>query len=108
MGLNGIGVLLLLALAGLAWWHNLGARTTARRAARKACAEAGVGFIDEIALKRLRPARAPGGGLCLRRTYGFEFFVAGDRRYAGEVEMRARRIARVHLDPYPFPAPDPE
>lgn len=100
--MNSVGLLILLALGGLFWWESLGARTAARRAARRACADAGVGFIDEVAIKRMRPGRAPGGGFGLLRTYGFEFFVAGDRRYGGEVALQAHRVVRVTLEPHPF------
>lgn len=100
--MRNIGLLLLLALIALAWWNALGARTAARRAARGACTEAGVGFIDELALQRLTLARNRHGRLCLKRVYGFEFFVAGDRRYAGTVETHARRVTAVRMDPYPI------
>lgn len=105
--MNSIGALLLLALGGLAWWNTLGARSAARRAARRACAEAGVGFIDELALHRIRPGLDGRGNPCLKRAYEFEFFVAGDRRYGGEVALEGHRIVRVHMEPHPFAAREP-
>lgn len=102
--MHGIGALLILALAGLGWWNALGARTAARRAARAACVKAGVGFIDEVALRRIRPGRDARGNPCLKRVYGFEFFVAGDRRYAGEIALAGHRVVRVHMDPHPTEA----
>lgn len=93
--------LLLLALIGLGWWNALGARNTARRAAQAACNQAGVAFIDELALQRLSVVRDRRSLLCLNRVYGFEFYVRGNVRYAGEIQMRARYVARVQMDPYP-------
>lgn len=105
--MNTIGLLLLLALIGLGWWNAVGARTRARRAARRACREADVLFIDELALRRLRLTRDPRSRLCLERDYGFEFIVRGDQRYAGAVVVQGQRVAAVHMDPYPF-RPDPD
>jgi len=102
MGLNSVGLLFLLAAALLAWWSTLGARTRARGAARRACEEAGVLFIDELAFKRLRFGRDRRGQPCLKRTYAFEFVVGGERRYAGEVELHAQRVVTVRMDPHPF------
>lgn len=94
-----IGWLLILSLLGLAWWNALGARTRARRAARRACKRAGVLFIDELALRRMRLGLAG-----LKRVYGFEFIVRGDLRYAGEVTVHGQHVVAVRMDPYPFEA----
>lgn len=99
--MNNILVLLILAGIGLAWWSALGARNGARHAARKACQRAGVAFIDELAFKKLSVARDSRGMLCLKRQYAFEFYVTGNIRYAGQVEMLARRLGKLQMDPYP-------
>lgn len=92
---------MLLALLGLGWWNALGARNTARRAAKAACSQAGVAFIDELALQALSVARDRRSLLCVKRTYGFEFYVRGNVRYAGLIRMRARTVTAIHMDPYP-------
>lgn len=98
--------LLAAAVAGLIWWDALGAKVKARRAARRACHEAEVRFIDELALKRLHIARRgyQGGRRTwgVRRVYGFEFYWGGAMRHAGHVVMHGQRIVAVHLDPYPL------
>lgn len=90
-----------LALVVLAWWSALGAKTAARRAARAACRDAGVGFIDELALKCLTIGRDGHRRVRIKRVYGFEFYWSGERRHAGEVVMHGQRVAGVQLDPYP-------
>src|SRR5699024_11186086 len=53
--LDALPWLLLAALVSLCWWSALGAKMKARRAARRACEQAQVRFIDELALRQLRP-----------------------------------------------------
>lgn len=97
-----IPLLLALAVIGLGWWSALGARARARTAARRACTRAQVLFIDELALKRVRPGRGDRGQPCLKRDYGFEFTVRGERRYAGEVAVHGQQVVFVHMEPHPF------
>jgi|SRR5699024_37633 len=94
--------LLVVAVVGLIWWSALGAKMTARRAAQRACREAEVRFIDELALQRLVPARNKRGRWCIRRVYGFEFYWSGAMRHSGCVTMHGQRVAAVRLDPYPL------
>lgn len=98
--------LIALLLVALAWWQTLGAKMAARRAAREACRDAEVRFIDELALKRLTIGRSQGRDgrrrYRVKRVYGFEFYWGGERRYAGEIVMHGQRVAAVHMDPYPL------
>lgn len=93
--------LLALALGATVWWHALGARRIARRVARRRCREAGVHFIDELALSRVKLDRQR--GFRIKRSYRFEFFQRGDRRYEGRIDMLGYRIERVELEPHPGP-----
>ena len=93
--------LIALAVAALIWWSAMGARARARAAARAACDEADMTFIDELALKRLHIARDTHGKRRLARRYGFEFYQRGDRRYSGTIEMHGQRVARGHMGPRP-------
>ncbi|MBO9470639.1 DUF3301 domain-containing protein [Endozoicomonas sp. G2_2] len=86
-----------LSILGLFWWQSLGARWAARRAALRACEDAEVTFIDELAFQRLSFARGT-----LKRRYRFEFYRRGDRRYTGWVDMRGQRVEHVEMDPHPF------
>lgn len=99
--MSNIAILLVLACIGLGWWSAIGARSAARNAARAACRRAGVAFIDELAFRKLSVGRDARGMLCLLRRYHFEFYVRGNLRYAGRVQMQARRVASVQMDPYP-------
>ncbi len=90
-----------LSVLALLWWQAMGARARARSAALKACEDAQVTFIDELAFKRISLGRDTHGQPCIKRRYSFEFYRRGDRRYTGEIEMHAQRLARIHLDPYP-------
>jgi hypothetical protein len=94
--------LILLAVLALIWWRQMGARTAARRAARAACADAEVRFIDEVAFKRIGFTRDEQGRWRLTRYYGFEFYQRGDRRYTGTVEMYGQRVNRVYMGPRPL------
>lgn len=104
--MHDLGLLLVLAIIGLIWWNTLGARTRARRAARNACKQVDVRFIDELAFQRVRLVRDRQNLVAIIRTYGFEFFVLGDRRYGGQVTMRGHRVDEIRMDPHPFTADD--
>lgn len=90
----------------LIWWDALGAKIAARRAARHACEDAEVRFIDELALRRLTLKRVHyrGGHRAwhIRRVFRFEFYWSGDTRHTGHVVMHGQRVASVQLDPYPL------
>ena len=90
-----------LALVALVWWSAMGAKARARAAARAACEDAEMLFIDELALKRLHLARDAHGKRRLARRYGFEFYQRGDRRYTGTIEMHGQRVAHIEMEPYP-------
>jgi len=98
--------LLAAVVISLVWWDVLGAKIKARRAARRACDDADVRFIDELALRRLRPARVryPNGHRAwhIRRLYRFEFYWGGDMRSRGQVVMHGQQVVSVQLDPYPL------
>ncbi|NNC24110.1 DUF3301 domain-containing protein [Salinisphaera sp. USBA-960] len=95
--------LLGLAVGLLVWWHTLGARNVARRAAKRHCREHGLYFIDELAFKGWRLDRGRPNGWRIRRSYCFEFYQRGDQRYTGHVDVVGHRAARVHLEPHPTP-----
>ncbi len=104
--MNAFPWLIALCLIALAWWNTLGAKATARRAARAACADAQVRFIDELAIKRLTLGYDVRRDLrrryCIKRFYEFEFYWGGEQRSAGEVVMHGQRVVAVSMDPYPL------
>jgi hypothetical protein len=75
------------------------AREQAVAVARRACADAGLQFLDEsVALSRTRLARNSSGQLQFLRDYRFEFSDTGDNRRPGVVRMLGERVEWVSLD----------
>ena len=62
----------------------------------RACEDAEVTFIDELAFQRIWLGRGT-----LKRRYRFEFYRRGDRRYSGYVDMHGQRVAHIEMEPYP-------
>ncbi len=101
--------LLVLALLGGAvwlWLDSLKAREMGVRAARTACAEEGLQFLDEtVVFSSLRPARDENGHLQLRRVYVFEYSDTGDNRRSGSVILLGHRVELLHLRPQLYVVP---
>lgn len=94
--------LLVIALLGFVIWFvadSLRAREAAHAAARKACDEAGVQFLDDtVSQMRLRLARDNEGRAVLERWFRFEFSPSGDDRQQGTVRLKANRVQEINLD----------
>ena len=91
-------VLLLLALAIWFVSDSLKAREAAHAAARKACDEAGVQFLDDtVSQSTLRLARDTEGRVVLERHFRFEFTPTGDDRQQGRVRLLGNRVQEVNL-----------
>lgn len=92
----------LLGLSGaIAWYWYAGmqAREQAIAVGRRACAEAGLQFLDEsVALSRTRFARNGQGQLQFQRDYRFEFSDTGNNRRPAVVRMLGNRVEWVSLD----------
>lgn len=93
--------LLALLLLALGVWFvsdSLKARETAHAAARRACEEAGVQFLDDtVSQSGLRLARNGEGRATLERHYRFEFSPSGDDRQQGRVRLLGNRVQEVNL-----------
>jgi hypothetical protein len=92
--------LLLLLLAGLAWfwWDSLQKREIALAAARRACESAGVQFLDaSVALRKLRVRRDAMQRARFYREYAFEYSTQGDDRQPGWVWLLGPRVVNVTL-----------
>ena len=97
-------VLLLSLLAALAWlwWDSLQAREVAVSAARSACADEGLLFLDDtVGIAAIRPARDDYGRLRLKRRYDFEFSDTGANRLKGRIVMLGGRVLQLELQPRP-------
>lgn len=92
-----------LLLAGLAalgafWWDSLQKREIALQAARRACEQAGVQFLDEsVALKKMALRRDADMRAQLYREFSFEYSSLGDDRQAGRVYLLGRRLLSADL-----------
>ena len=87
--------LLLLLLFGLLiwfWLDSIRARELGVDAAREACADEGLQFLDDTVVgQALTLARDDAGRLRLRRVYAFEYSDTGDNRRAGSVTLLGHR-----------------
>ena len=93
-------LILLLLLAGAVWFvaDGLKARELAYMAARKACIDAGVQFLDDtVSQSGLRLMRSQNGRLILERRFDFEFSPTGDEREQGFVRLAGDRVQEVRL-----------
>jgi len=91
----------ILVIGALAWfwWDSGRAREFAIRAARQACQNCGVQFLDQtVALRSVRVRRDPVGQLRLFRKYTFEFSHNGTERDKGYAVMVGQQLADMHLD----------
>lgn len=94
-------IIVIALLAFVLWFiaDSLKAREAAHAAARKACEEAGVQFLDDtVSQMRLKLARNGDGRVILERWFRFEFSVSGDDRKQGSVRLLGNRAQEVNLD----------
>lgn len=100
-----------LLLAGAAFWFwldTLRAREIGIDAARRACADDGLQFLDETVVGRsVRPARDGEGRLRLRRVFAFEYSDTGDNRRSGSVAMLGHEVEWLHVRPHLYVIPNP-
>ena len=82
------------------WLDSLKAREIGIKAAKQACAEEELQFLDDTVLIRsLRLARDDDGQLKLRRVYAFEYSDTGDNRRSGSVTLLGQRVELLHVRP---------
>lgn len=106
MTIQNIMVLVAIVAVFALWLHQSRISRQALIHARRYVGEQGLQFLDNsVVLCRLRPVRAvaPAWGLCLQRTYKFEFAVRGDRRYRGDITLLGRKVTSINLPPIPEP-----
>lgn len=83
------------------WGASLHSKELARRAAQRACADAGVQLLDEtVHRERQWLCRSASGRLQLCRRFGFEFTSDGGQRYQGRLRIDGRRVHKVEMDAY--------
>ncbi|MEQ1592888.1 MAG: DUF3301 domain-containing protein [Thiobacillaceae bacterium] len=91
--------LAMLGVLGWFWLSSMRVREHAVDAGRRACATAGVQFLDDtVALTKTRLARNDNGQLQFVRHYRFEFSDTGDNRRPGHISAMGERIETVEMD----------
>ncbi len=89
----------LFSALGWYWYAGMQVREQAVAVGRRACADAGLQFLDDsVALSRTRFARNSQGQLQFLRDYRFEFSDTGDNRRPGVIRMLGERVEWVSLD----------
>lgn len=93
-------IIVILLLAAVLWFvaDSLKAREAAHVAARKACEEANVQFLDDtVSQMRLKLTRDNEGRVVLERWFRFEFSPSGDDRQQGTVRLQSNRVQEINL-----------
>lgn len=94
-----LGTLLIsiLAMALVVFWYSgRAAAETATVIGQRACARAGVQWLDQsVHLLAIRLRRGPDGWLGLERHYGFEYSTGGEDRHAGRIVLHGRRLTAL-------------
>ncbi|MGD8430704.1 MAG: DUF3301 domain-containing protein [Ectothiorhodospiraceae bacterium] len=92
----GFTPIVIIALIGIVWWHNLRAREIAVARGRRACRAHDVQFLDDtVALERYGMRRDGCGRLRLARTYRFDFSAPEQERGRAWVAMLGTRVESV-------------
>jgi hypothetical protein len=88
-----ITAVLICIAVGWLWMDSLKAREAALRAAREACAQDNLLFLDQtVSITSVKLARDENGHVQLQRSYEFEYSDTGDNRRKGSVVLLGRRV----------------
>ena len=89
------------------WWGATRARETAVAAAKRACQQCKVQFLDgRVALAKTRLRRDRSGQVRIQRIYRFEFSADGANRAGGYAVMLGHHLQDLHLDLVIEPLPE--
>jgi hypothetical protein len=91
-------LMLVVGITAFGIWHdNMQVRELANRIAVDACKRQSLQFLDgTVALAALKPRLR--GGLCIERTYVFDYTVDGTGRLHGFLIMRGHVLEHLGLD----------
>jgi len=107
MNLSEMLFLLLTAAAVWFWLDSLKAREIGVNAARQACQDDGLQFLDETVVGRsLRLARDDAGRLKIRRVFAFEYSDTGNDRRSGSVTLLGHDVELLHIRPHLYVIPN--
>lgn len=108
--MNWVELLLLCALGAALWFwlDSLRAREIGIAAARHACAEEGLQFLDEtVAGRSLKLVRDDDGVLRWQRIFAFEYSDTGNNRCSGSVTLLGHHVELLHVRPHLYVVPNP-
>ena len=87
------------------WFAGRAAAETATVIGQRACARAGVQWLDQsVHLLAIRVRRGPDGWLGLERHFGFEYSTGGEDRHAGRIVLHGRQLRALAGPMPPGPA----
>jgi hypothetical protein len=97
--MQGLGLLLFLVVLFGFWFTSLRAREAALSLVQKTLNESGLQLLDgSIYLRKIWPARKPGGAVGLLRFYHFEYTANGADRYRGLIVMLANQMEYLQIE----------
>jgi hypothetical protein len=101
-----ITAILVCIAVGWLWMDSLKAREAAVRAAREACAQDNLLFLDQtVSITAVRLVRDEDGHVQLQRAYEFEYSDTGDNRRKGSVVLVGRRVVLFNVGLRPVRVP---
>lgn len=107
MNLSEVLFLVLTAIGVWFWLDSLKTREIGVNAARKACQDDDLQFLDETVVgTSVRLARDDEGRLRLRRVYSFEYSDTGNDRRSGSVTLLGHDVEILHVRPHLYVIPN--
>jgi hypothetical protein len=107
MNLSEVLFLALTAVGVWFWLDSLKTREIGVNAARSACQDDGLQFLDETVVgTSVRLARDDAGRLRLRRVYSFEYSDTGNDRRSGSVTLLGHDVEFLHVRPHLYVIPN--
>lgn len=106
--MNWYELLLLCALSAAVWFwlDSLKAREIGVLAARNACLEEGLQFLDETVVGRsVKLQRDDDGIVRLQRIFAFEYSDTGNNRCFGSVTLLGHRVEMLYVRPHLYVVP---
>lgn len=102
--MQGIIVILVVAVAAWYWWDTMQSKEAARLAGKRICDQNNVQFLDDtVEKKKMWLRRGPHGRLELCRMFFFEFATDGEHRYQGRIVVLGKIVSDVSMDAYRMP-----
>jgi len=94
--------LLVIAAIGSYWWYTKGVREIAYRAVKRYCDSMDIQLLDFAVYESRTQLTRYQGRVTTQRTFQFEFATTGEHRYRGTVEIIARKVISIDVEPHMF------